>query len=195
MRGEDEAATQSRRDIRGSPPHARGRPPLIQNVPKNTRITPACAGKTDNKHVSLRQARDHPRMRGEDQVYRAIKQGEGRITPACAGKTCPKCVFRAIMGDHPRMRGEDLCGYYVAVHCGGSPPHARGRPVVVGLAGQGAGITPACAGKTEALHRPGSRLRDHPRMRGEDLYLCGGFEHFGGSPPHARGRPVSLWWI
>ena len=124
-------------------------------------------------------------------MYRAIKQGEGRITPACAGKTCPKCVFRAIMGDHPRMRGEDLCGYYVAVHCGGSPPHARGRLKHFIGRDPAFGITPACAGKTCISVVDLSILADHPRMRGEDAGKFNGKDVFIGITPACAGKTVA----
>ena len=66
------------------------------------------------------------------------------------------------------MRGEDGIYYMKGSEEVGSPPHARGRPVMEFAVFAGLGITPACAGKTEFLP---FRLRAR-----------------GGSPPHARGR-------
>ena len=58
----------------------------------------------------------------------------------------------------------------------------------VAAAGEGDGITPACAGKTKRDDAPALLARDHPRMRGEDLEK-GQLAHLvEGSPPHARGR-------
>mgnify|MGYP000881719462 CR=1 FL=1 len=92
-----------------------------------------------------------------------------RITPACAGKTAERARAHLPPQDHPRMRGEDgLLGVGVRV-MGGSPPHARGRPVEAQRRQALARITPACAGKTAA---------DERLLVGRD-----------GSPPHARGRP------
>ena len=91
-------------------------------------------------------------------------------------------------GDHPRMRGEDdwAGGYYSALP--GSPPHARGRPPAVTLFTAWAGITPACAGKTDVEKEPEIRRWDHPRMRGEDAIGRPSVKMKAGSPPHARGR-------
>ena len=47
MRGEDTPAKKPRRKKPGSPPHARGRLLRKAKAVINTRITPACAGKTD----------------------------------------------------------------------------------------------------------------------------------------------------
>ena len=107
MRGEDGLDGLPRMDQRGSPPHARGRLVEQSNLTLQSRITPACAGKTGA--VALRHApwTDHPRMRGEDAAESVTKWwrrgspphargrpteatvtiGSERITPACAGKT------------------------------------------------------------------------------------------------------------
>ena len=49
-------------------------------------------------------------------------------------------------------------------------------------------ITPACAGKSEAVKKEYPSEEDHPRLRGEKAFglgfILGGF----GSPPLARGK-------
>ena len=75
---------------------------------------------------------------------------EIRITPACAGKTelsGPKLMAKA---DHPRMRGEDYFPNAGWLAVRGSPPHARGRRLVLFERLANGGITPACAGKTSS---------------------------------------------
>ena len=73
----------------------------------------------------------------------------------------------------------------------GSPPHARGK------AGQSAkhqfvkGITPACAGKRHGAELRQQLVEDHPRMRGEKLWLLRLPFFQTGSPPHARGKGYS----
>ena len=67
------------------------------------------------------------------------------------------------------MRGEDSSMPRWTTSCGGSPPHARGRPVAYGDGDEDGG--------------------DHPRMRGEDGSDCVCPQLRRGSPPHARGRP------
>ena len=93
---------------------------------------------------------------------------ERGITPACAGKT--------------------QCQLHCSLHFGGSPPHARGRLGVSLDHSPATRITPACAGKTHPVRAVQVNLKDHPRMRGEDL-AWGVLAAVGaGSPPHARGR-------
>ena len=114
-----------------------------------------------------------------------------RITPACAGKTRIIGVECHQRPDHPRMRGEDARVGAVPKLTGGSPPHARGRRSERRTRTSPDGITPACAGKTVALHLGLPRVRDHPRMRGEDCPSRPSLRRIAGSPPHARGRPQS----
>ena len=106
MRGEEWPVMWPRTPATGSPPHARGRAGLPGSVPRDSRITPACAGKRGRPAAPGPSRPDHPRMRGEE-VYDADTAepsagspphargreppvgGDGhrrRITPACAGK-------------------------------------------------------------------------------------------------------------
>ena len=66
MRGEDVLPLPRTETIKGSPPHARGRPGRTSAPWQWHRITPACAGKTFCRWVHSRRTADHPRMRGED---------------------------------------------------------------------------------------------------------------------------------
>ena len=66
------------------------------------------------------------------------------------------------------MRGEDCCDQSAESNANGSPPHARGRPYVSKVESKNLGITPACAGKTDAGDVKIRATKDHPRMRGED---------------------------
>ena len=88
-----------------------------------------------------------PHARGKDIVWQEFDQDE-RITPACAGKSiCYK--YRSIYSrDHPRMRGEKRWKYMEVKAELGSPPHARGKVVVLATVIATIGITPACAGKS-----------------------------------------------
>ena len=54
MRGEDALAEGTCDEIQGSPPHARGRLGTRQENQIVGRITPACAGKTSNRHRKAR---------------------------------------------------------------------------------------------------------------------------------------------
>ncbi len=49
----------------GSPPHVRGKVKIWSEHTPTTRITPACAGKSDFGYTNDPSAADHPRMCGE----------------------------------------------------------------------------------------------------------------------------------
>ena len=66
MRGEDKRVYLVVEDREGSPPHARGRHTIPVRALEYTRITPACAGKTQTLDPTAGRTGDHPRMRGED---------------------------------------------------------------------------------------------------------------------------------
>ena len=190
MRGEDCARRCKPWPTAGSPPHARGRRFRMGRGTFPRGITPACAGKTCRLGRRGTGRPDHPRMRGEDLIHdKSLSYATGSpphargrrllidgvendvgITPACAGKTLRLAHQRLVEGDHPRMRGEDGPGRWVYTHGEGSPPHARGRPACSGHTLKSCRITPACAGKTVTTERRRPKMRDHPRMRGED---CG----------------------
>ena len=192
MRGEDSVQGTVQSLTQGSPPHARGRHAPITAAGMDFRITPACAGKTPSTGVATATTTDHPRMRGEDWWRSSRVVGVGgspphargrrrtgrpfpgriRITPACAGKTS---IFPATLTSPL-----------------GSPPHARGRLDDGDGVGGEDRITPACAGKTLCAICPKRWTGDHPRMRGEDPPACRATSVDNGSPPHARGRPVSV---
>ena len=90
------------------------------------------------------------------------------------------------------MRGEDIINLPNG-RCGcGSPPHARGRLSPSSLPCRPTRITPACAGKTGDRSPCHNDRSDHPRMRGEDLFVSFWVTYQSGSPPHARGRLVRL---
>ena len=92
---------------KGSPPLARGIPPIDPHRTKDGRITPACAGNTVFFFISAIGEEDHPRLRGEysrkcptNHILRGspplargipikakITRSSSRITPACAGNT------------------------------------------------------------------------------------------------------------
>ena len=93
--------------LRGSPPRVRGKHTGEREYTHKTRITPACAGKTQPVCIIYQALQDHPRVCGENAHGKSAKtRGLGspprvrgkphpaifnvilkRITPACAGKT------------------------------------------------------------------------------------------------------------
>ena len=192
----------------GSPPHARGKARRGSRHPCQPGITPACAGKRLSHSLALVRHKDHPRMRGEKNVYDATVERLKGSTPHARGKACsvllassscgitPACAGKrtldvsALTGeqDHPHMRGEKVPAKIGHWNCPGSPPHARGKVPCPHRTSRAGRITPACAGKRHSPNHWSNRSRDHPRMRGEKL--CGTFFSVtgAGSPPHARGK-------
>ena len=167
MRGEKLAASGEQEGRVGSPPHARGKARSDLDCAMHFGITPACAGKSRNRSPRVPRLGDHPRMRGEKPVLvndepdregspphaRGKDYPQGApcsgfgITPACAGKRICQSHLRFLRRDHPRMRGEKSTRATAERSRPGSPPHARGKVLLLGEHPGGCGITPACAGK------------------------------------------------
>ena len=152
-------------------------------------ITPACAGNSAFMCRLPQAAQDHPRLRGEQSKGdKMTMTNEGSpplargtvpvrtdeiawrgITPACAGNSLICCIKFVVRGDHPRLRGEQLGRSNNKPMKTGSPPLARGtaqKPLVIVLHCR---ITPACAGNSTSCRSLSVRVRDHPRLRGEQL--------------------------
>ena len=70
------------------------------------------------------------------------------------------------------MRGDGSSGVPNRAIAAGSPPHARGRQVVIGESATVGGITPACAGTAMSMVVFEYTFRDHPRMRGDGTLMC-----------------------
>ena len=111
-----------------------------------------------------------------------------RITPACAGKRPLGATRITPAWDHPRMCGEKCMKSGLRVSDVGSPPHVRGKAVVILLCVATYRITPACAGKSLTAKQKGILRRDHPRMCGEKSVAYLFLLPFQGSPPHVRGK-------
>ena len=110
-----------------------------------------------------------------------------RITPACAGNTNKYLTFCEYPWDHPRLRGEYFLIEVVKALVTGSPPLARGIPVIVNSLRNITGITPACAGNTVLDWKVRLPKQDHPRLRGEYYWQSDFTNVCKGSPPLARG--------
>ena len=94
------------RDITGSPPRVRGKEKKGFGGFVNTRITPACAGKSGGGIVQHPDKQGSPpRVRGKV-CSRRVESKQTRITPACAGKSPYKSFVCQLVEDHPRVCGE-----------------------------------------------------------------------------------------
>ena len=172
------------------------------------RITPAYAGKRLSGGGSPSSTRDHPRlcgekskkapkckqllgspppMRGKEGFFRSKVRGV-RITPAYAGKSRFSPYRRRKNEDHPRLCGEKWRGVNIKFSAQGSPPPMRGKVTVSSSSRVTMGITPAYAGKRNAMTVVKIVKKDHPRLCGEksSVGLCS--DKIIGSPPPMRGK-------
>ena len=128
-----------------------------------------------------------PHTRGK--AVHHLSGGEGRrITPAYAGKRGWRSSPEARRRDHPRIRGEKRVWAAYLRQDAGSPPHTRGKELDAVLIGLLARITPAYAGKRDRIALLVTRLKDHPRIRGEKRRSSSPPRRVRGSPPHTRGK-------
>ena len=128
-------------------------------------------------------------MRGKGVVDVLVSEPLG-ITPACAGKSLWSPLLLILAEDHPRVCGEKDLELYRIMTTKGSPPRVRGKAGAAGPCTGGAGITPACAGKSKHKWTVSNFRWDHPRVCGEkDLELYR-IMTTKGSPPRVRGKAI-----
>ena len=135
---------------------------------KNRRITPAYAGKSDNKVGEIAEWEDHPRLCGE--------------------KDSPLLNSTLILGSPPPMRGKDREPADTGCTDGITPAYAGKSSYTTAAESEENRITPAYAGKSMELSSNIMVSKDHPRLCGEkknglSIILWG-----TGSPPPMRGK-------
>ena len=130
-----------------------------------------------------------PHARGKH-VVRTGDQDTHRLIPACAGKTPVISPHLHLWPAHPRMRGENIPVRWLSARPVGSSPHARGKPTANPEHSAQVRLIPACAGKTVRNASRERQLKAHPRMRGENNLTRFIMNHYWGSSPHARGKPL-----
>ena len=100
MRGEKVYKACLKAQMAGSPPHARGKVALRAHVHAVLGITPACAGKSIQKPLSITDGGDHPRMRGEKTAIPCDRQpGEGS-PPHARGKGLNTSIICCILAQN-----------------------------------------------------------------------------------------------
>ena len=113
--------------------------------------------------------------------------GTRGIIPAYAGSTSFPHVGPDQDEDHPRIRGEHRPGDVKPYGLLGSSPHTRGALLHARVDASDHRIIPAYAGSTRVETGGGTRMSDHPRIRGEHVAVDGGAGCRPGSSPHTRG--------
>ena len=91
-----------------------------------------------------------------------------RLIPAHAGKTVAHWYVGCASRAHPRSRGENFKFRVPDLRGRGSSPLTRGKLRDRVGGGPGDGLIPAHAGKTAHERVRASRVRAHPRSRGEN---------------------------
>ena len=174
------------------------------------RLIPAHAGKTIAPLSSGPCERAHPRSRGENRsvtsrspstrgsspltrgkpVELLLRGARHGLIPAHAGKTSACQRLPAASRAHPRSRGENCKRPSTRSSTVGSSPLTRGKLLSSFCVGDGGGLIPAHAGKTEADRCPVVQSWAHPRSRGENAGHDTPAAHGGGSSPLTRGKPA-----
>ena len=207
IRGEHGHASGGGRVDGGSSPHTRGAPDVVSVPALGGGIIPAYAGSTRQQEQTNPTSQDHPRIRGEHLLpalaglpvvgssphTRGARRfrpcgGCGRgIIPAYAGSTLPARGRPDSCADHPRIRGEHDLVAGVDLLADGSSPHTRGALPARSGDGPPSRIIPAYAGSTKSPAGVVNSAQDHPRIRGEHLWILSSQRTRRGSSPHTRG--------
>ena len=174
--------------MRGSPPHTRGKAPARWIYKHSSRITPAHAGKSCDRHIAHDMGKDHPRTRGEKVLLVLVNLHKPGSPPHTRGKvpTVRDKVPPARIT--PAHAGKSINSSRLSAIIEGSPPHTRGKVFQKIFLRSFIRITPAHAGKRLQVLDKNTISWDHPRTRGEK-FLCSFCILVGkGSPPHTRGK-------
>ena len=137
----------------GSPPRARGQRGRLKRRTKVRRFTPACAGTAATPTASAMPLPVHPRVRGDSshasrrrplvvgspprargqRCFQSSNRACSRFTPACAGTAIPSSGGPPFIPVHPRVRGDSGGKDGKTSKFYGSPPRARGQPILLCL--------------------------------------------------------------
>ena len=118
-----------------------------------------------------------------------LSVADHRLIPAHAGKTSTRSASSSDPPAHPRSRGENSRVRHDETVEDGSSPLTRGKRAWGRRLSQGRRLIPAHAGKTTHDAVRASRVRAHPRSRGENARGNGGRLAPRGSSPLTRGKP------
>ena len=175
----------------GSPPRMRGKVSRLRERLKDDGITPAYAGKSLRRWRRKTRIWDHPRVCGEKEPTCSKKWSRPGSPPRMRGKVLFERETFTRNGDHPRVCGEKRSVLLLGRRLLGSPPRMRGKALLQVRRGDGAGITPAYAGKRCRRSSTSCGARDHPRVCGEKSHTLLSAVLTQGSPPRMRGKEIS----
>ncbi len=151
----------------------------------------------------------HPHTRGEndsDSTYEAavygssphawgkhiplhVKDGVFRFIPTRVGKTLIHGPLQNQVAVHPHTRGENVYPSALTLASSGSSPHAWGKLFQTTALLNHTRFIPTRVGKTTRGHRGSRGTAVHPHTRGENCCMAAYSKTYGGSSPHAWGKP------
>ncbi len=207
VRGEQRSMSCSIAALTGPSPRARGAESAELDRGPHAGTIPACAGSSTSPPSPSRKARDHPRVRGEQNPAPAASAADGGPSPrargaagelphgsqrsgtipACAGSRPAARTRPPARWDHPRVRGEQTVCDRWHDFAQGPSPRARGAVGKRGRCPARPGTIPACAGSRHEGHMGVVIAGDHPRVRGEQTRPPLGDLRCRGPSPRARG--------
>ena len=181
----------------------RGKP-----IGKNERNIPAYAGKTGHAEHLTQQAREHPRVCGENSLPRVPhrncpgtsprmrgkpglpRPGQQLIRniPAYAGKTGILENASSHASEHPRVCGENLTIVSTSPPMRGTSPRMRGKLFTTSMLTGAIRNIPAYAGKTKHTCHNAHVSAEHPRVCGENHRVKLAREVAEGTSPRMRGK-------
>ena len=104
--GEKRSRFKRRQDVKGSPPHMRGKVKTFCKPKDVDRITPAYAGKSTRRLAARRPGRDHPRICGEKRTGTAALACNWGSPPHMRGKEAFESADYVIVGITPAYAGK-----------------------------------------------------------------------------------------
>ena len=135
-----------------------------------------------------RQAQDHPRLCGEKHFSRRCRLWTAGSPPPMRGKAAEEIRTSKQRRDHPRLCGEKYSPAFRLAFLLGSPPPMRGKADDISNYYLKLRITPAYAGKRDAVFPALDCVEDHPRLCGEKWFPRSKRTSLSGSPPPMRGK-------
>ena len=177
----------------GSPPPMRGKGKMAVQVNRETRITPAYAGKSSSNPFGYRSRKDHPRLCGEKRVQKCRCGYGGGSPPPMRGKVSHSTNSGSPVRITPAYAGKsDVTSNRDKPHKG-SPPPMRGKAVYAFCVCCNYRITPAYAGKSGFSGFSLPLFQDHPRLCGEKICDSSDLVSVIGSPPPMRGKEDEIF--
>ena len=154
------------------------------------RTIPTCVGTTRDAESPGRNYPDHPHVRGDNFLKRAVSTGtsgpsprawgqhrarrmsfeQARTIPTCVGTTDGSAMFCGVPPDHPHVRGDNCGAKGSGKSQGGPSPRAWGQRLHHLPRHLSERTIPTCVGTTAAQREAEKVKADHPHVRGDNKH-------------------------